>query len=338
MDPRLVTALVVVVGVPAVLVGYIVLDGAGCCGSSRTPARQVSGRGCGSLPALLFLSVFLVYPTIGTIVRSFQNSRGNDVRRPRQLRLVLHQHRHARSRSGTTLLWVVLLTAVDGRPRACSSRSSSTGSATSGRQGGDLPAARDQHGRGRRHLAVHVRVPAAGPAPGRDAQRHRRPCSASSPSPWLQVQTFGLNTILLIIVMAWMWTGFAMVILSAALKGISVELLEAARVDGATEWQVFRRIVFPLLLPTIAVVATTIVITALKAFDIVYVDDQRQLRHRQVIAPSMIKEMFNNGNFGRGERGGRHPAGRDRAGDAPQHPPLPRAGGDPMTAVAGVDR
>ena len=78
-----------------------------------------------------------------------------------------------------------------------------------------------------------------------------------------------LNTVFLILVMAWMWTGFAMVILSAALKGISTELLEAARVDGATEWQVFRRIVFPLLLPTIAVVSTTMIITALKAFDIV---------------------------------------------------------------------
>ena len=61
-----------------------------------------------------------------------------------------------------------------------------------------------------------------------------------------------------------------MVILSAALKGISAELLEAARVDGATEWRVFRDITFPLLLPTIAVVSTTIIITALKAFDIVY--------------------------------------------------------------------
>ena len=57
--------------------------------------------------------------------------------------------------------------------------------------------------------------------------------------------------------MAWMWTGFCMVIISAALKGISVELLEAARVDGANEWQVFRGIIFPLLLPTLAVVSTT---------------------------------------------------------------------------------
>ena len=87
--------------------------------------------------------------------------------------------------------------------------------------------------------------------------------------PWLT--TTGLTTYALIVVGAWMQTGFAMVILSAGLKGISTELIEAARVDGATELQVFRRIVFPLLLPTIAVITTTLIIFALKTFDVVYV-------------------------------------------------------------------
>jgi len=121
----------------------------------------------------------------------------------------------------------------------------------------------------------------------------------AGPISFLQVETLGLNTIFLVIVMAWMWTGFAMVILSAALKGISTELLEAARVDGATEWKVFRFIVFPLLLPTIAVVSTTIVITALKAFDIVYVMTNGNFG-TQVIASQMIKESFIFGNFGHG--------------------------------------
>ena len=120
----------------------------------------------------------------------------------------------------------------------------------------------------------------------------------AGPFPWLQIEDFSFNTVLLIIVMAWMWTGFCMVIISAALKGISVELLEAARVDGANEWQVFRGIIFPLLLPTLAVVGTTIVITALKAFDIVYVMTGGNF-DTQVMAQSMIQEMFTNGNFGR---------------------------------------
>ena len=97
--------------------------------------------------------------------------------------------------------------------------------------------------------------------------------------------------------MAWMWTGFSMVIISASLKGISTELLEAARVDGATEWQVFRRIVFPLLLPTIAVVSTTMIITALKAFDIVYTMTGGNF-NTNVIANLMYQEI-SFGDFGR---------------------------------------
>ena len=98
--------------------------------------------------------------------------------------------------------------------------------------------------------------------------------------------------------MAWMWTGFCMVILSAALKGINPELLEAARVDGATEGQVFRRITLPLMAPTIAVVTTTMVITALKAFDVVYVMTSGHF-DTQVVAFQLIQELYNFGNPGR---------------------------------------
>jgi alpha-glucoside transport system permease protein len=108
-----------------------------------------------------------------------------------------------------------------------------------------------------------------------------------------------MNTFLLIVVGIWMWVGFAMVILSAGLKGISAELLEAARVDGATEWQVFRKIVFPLLLPTVAVVSTTVVITALKAFDIVWVMTGGNF-NTDVVASQMIKQSFQFTQFGRG--------------------------------------
>ncbi|HEY5638792.1 MAG TPA: sugar ABC transporter permease, partial [Dehalococcoidia bacterium] len=82
---------------------------------------------------------------------------------------------------------------------------------------------------------------------------------------------FQINNLALIMVGVWMWTGFAMVVLSAGLKGISTEVLEAARVDGANEWQIFRRIILPILSPTIVVVATTLVIQALKKFDLVWV-------------------------------------------------------------------
>jgi alpha-glucoside transport system permease protein len=80
-----------------------------------------------------------------------------------------------------------------------------------------------------------------------------------------------LNNLALITVATWGLTGFSMVILSAALKGIPGELLEAARVDGAGEITIFRRVIFPLMMPTIVVVATTLVIFAIKVFDVPYV-------------------------------------------------------------------
>ncbi|MEU9990195.1 sugar ABC transporter permease [Streptomyces sp. NPDC048045] len=69
----------------------------------------------------------------------------------------------------------------------------------------------------------------------------------------------------------WMWAGFAMVLIAAGLAGVPRELLEAARVDGATEWQVFRRITVPLLAPVLAVVTVTLMINVLKVFDLVYI-------------------------------------------------------------------
>jgi alpha-glucoside transport system permease protein len=95
-----------------------------------------------------------------------------------------------------------------------------------------------------------------------------------------------------------MWTGFAMVILSAGLKGISTDILEAARVDGASELQIFRRIILPVLSPTIAVVATTLVIQALKKFDMVWVMTAGNYE-TEVVATLMFKEMFNFQDFGR---------------------------------------
>lgn len=118
-----------------------------------------------------------------------------------------------------------------------------------------------------------------------------------SPVPFLS--TVRLNTIMLIIVGVWMWTGFCMTILSAALKSVPDEILEAARVDGATEWRVFFNIMVPIILPTITVVITTMVINVLKLFDIVYVMTGGNFG-TEVIANRMYKEMYINFNTGRG--------------------------------------
>jgi len=116
------------------------------------------------------------------------------------------------------------------------------------------------------------------------------------PVSWLSEPS--INNFALIIVGVWMWTGFCMTILSASLKSVPTEILEAARVDGATEWRVFWKIMVPIIMPTIAVVITTMVINVLKIFDIVYVMTGGNYG-TEVIANRMYGEMYVSHQSGR---------------------------------------
>jgi alpha-glucoside transport system permease protein len=111
------------------------------------------------------------------------------------------------------------------------------------------------------------------------------------PVAWLSTQ--GINSIMLMIVGMWLWAGFCMTILSAALKGLPVEVLEAAEVDGANGWQVFWRVMFPMILPTVTVVLTTMTIIVLKIFDIVFVMTGGNFG-TEVIANRMFKLIVTN--------------------------------------------
>lgn len=91
------------------------------------------------------------------------------------------------------------------------------------------------------------------------------------PERWLSLETGKLNTILLTLILVWMQAGFAMVLLSAAIKNVPEDTLEAARVDGASELQVFFQVIVPQIATTIMVVLTTITIFVLKTFDVVWV-------------------------------------------------------------------
>lgn len=295
MTDKLLTAVIVVIGVPGVLVGYIW----GTEQLLRLFPEHLKPKVRPWLwlaPALGFLGLFLVYPTIGTIIRSLQDKLG-------KAWVGLDNYawffgsEDALSALKNNLLWLVFLTVfvvafgllvavlVD-RVRYESFAKSVI----------FVPLAISMVAAGAIWLNMFLYKP-----PG-EAQTGTLNAAIGifgvGPIPWLQVTDFSVNTVMLIIVMTWMWSGFAMVIISAALKGINPELLEAARVDGATELQVFRGIIFPLLVPTLAVVSTTMIITALKAFDIVYTMTGGQLQ-TNVIANFMYQQMFQVGNFGR---------------------------------------
>ncbi|UOW02113.1 sugar ABC transporter permease [Agrococcus sp. SCSIO52902] len=110
-------------------------------------------------------------------------------------------------------------------------------------------------------------------------------------SPW--------NTLALIVVMIWIQTGFAMVVLSAAIKGVPTEQLEAAEIDGANPWQRFANVTVPGIRTSLVVVVTTISIATLKVFDIVRTMTAGNF-NTSVVANEMYTQAFRSGEPGRG--------------------------------------
>ncbi len=293
MGPREFNALVVVIGVPAALVGYILLV--------ETALRAVPGRlqsrvrpWLWLLPAFLFLGVFLVYPTIQTIIKSFQNRAGREF-------IGFENYAWFFSNSAqlstlfNTLIWVVLLPLLTvGIGLFIAVLLDRVKYESAAKSIIFLPLAISATAAGVIWFFMFLWQAPGQPQVG--TLNGLLDTVDAGPVAFLQVDSGRFNTVMLVVVMAWMWTGFAMVIISAAYKGISRELMEAARVDGANELQVFRGIVWPLLLPTIAVITTTMIITALKAFDLVYVMTGGQF-DTSVIAFEMIQQ------FGFGQQG-----------------------------------
>ncbi|TMC20026.1 MAG: sugar ABC transporter permease [Chloroflexi bacterium] len=105
------------------------------------------------------------------------------------------------------------------------------------------------------------------------------------------------NNFALILVYTWMWTGFCMVIISGALKNIPDDIIEAAKIDGANRFTLFWYIIVPMVRPTIAVVATTMIINILKIFDVVYVMTGGNY-HTNVVGMEFYNQLFNFQNYG----------------------------------------
>ena len=116
---------------------------------------------------------------------------------------------------------------------------------------------------------------------------------------WLGTQ---LITPAMIIAYIWIWAGFAMVIIGAGLAAIPRDVLEAARTDGASEWQVFRRVTAPLLAPVLSVVFITMIIYVLKIFDIILsIAPGSSQAAANVVALAMWRTAFGGvNNFGLG--------------------------------------
>jgi len=269
------TLVVVLVGVPAVLVAYIV-GGEYLVRALPDKARPSVRPWIWVGPALLLVTGFLVAPAVGTVTQSLQDSQGNFV----------GLQNFAAQLSGfptggawiairDNLLWLIfytlfvlafgLLLAVifDRVPYESFVKSLIF-----------MPMAISSVA-----LVVIWKFMYAYQVPGQPQTGTLNFILSTlfhqDPRTWIQDETpllglIPLNNLALIAAAVWGIVGFSMVILSAALKGIPADLLEAARVDGAGEITIFRRVIFPLMMPTVVVVGTTLVIFALKAFDVVY--------------------------------------------------------------------
>jgi alpha-glucoside transport system permease protein len=265
MDQRLLTALIAVIGVPIVLVGYIQL---GEWLTDRLPKRIATQMRpyVWVFPAVAFATIFMVLPTINTFLISFQDAKGNPVG--------LDNYRYFFTNSETlgslknNVLWLVFFTgAVVILGVIISVLFDRVRYESIAKTAVFLPLPISAVAASIIWKFMFEFKPPGTPQTG--TLNAALGVFGFEPIAWLVNQS--TNNPALIFTGVWTSTAFAMVIISAALKGISAELLEAARVDGASELQVLRGIIIPLLMPTITVITTTMIITALKVFDVVFV-------------------------------------------------------------------
>jgi alpha-glucoside transport system permease protein len=243
------------------------------------------------IPAIFLLVVFLVYPTIGTIVTSFTAQTNGDplanykqLTTPQFLGII-----------GNNIIWLIVATG---------------GSVLLGLLIAGLVDRVRREALAKTFIFLPLAISFIGASviwrfmyewnpPGQEQIGFANAVVTAlgfAPVRWVQDQP--INTYALILIFIWLQTGFAMVVLSAAIKGVSVEVLEAARLDGASERQTFLRVVVPIIRGSIITVATTIAIVVLKIFDIIYVMTGGRYG-TDVIANRMFLEFYEFFNDGR---------------------------------------
>jgi alpha-glucoside transport system permease protein len=249
------------------------------------------------LPALAAIGLYLIYPAIQTFVASFAN-------RNTTAFVGFDNYSDLLSSSSfqntliNTLLWVLIVPAVTIvlglliatladklRPRAEKTAKTLI----------FLPMAISAVGAGAIWRFVYVANP-----PGQEQiglLNGIKTALGGDPVGWLTISSGRLNTFLLMVILLWAQAGFAMVLLSAAIKGVPADTLEAARLDGASELAIFFRITVPQIRSTVITVFITVLIGVLKTFDIVYVMTNGNF-NTNIIAVDFFNQLFTNRNYG----------------------------------------
>jgi alpha-glucoside transport system permease protein len=249
------------------------------------------------LPAFAVIAIYLIYPAIQTIVYSFANAQSTawvgfsnytDLLGSAGFRQTLLN----------TLLWIVIVAAVSIilglivatladrlRPRAEKITKTVI----------FLPMAISAVGAGTIWRFIYAANPKDQPQIG--LQNAIVTKFGADPVNWLQLSSFHVNSLLLMVILLWGQVGFAMVLLSAAIKSVPVDTLEAARIDGATEREVFFKVIVPQIWATVITVFITVTIGVMKIFDIVHVMTNGNF-NTNVVGVQFYNELFTNNNAG----------------------------------------
>jgi alpha-glucoside transport system permease protein len=289
------TALTVVAGVGAALVLYWVLNKI----AEMLPGRmeEKAKPYFYILPAVAAIALYVIYPAVQTVIYSFANATSTKF-------VGLQNYVDLFSSSGfrdtliVTLVWLIVApiaavligllvaTLVDRlKPRGEKTAKTIV----------FFPMAISAVGAATVWRFVYAVAPQGQPQVG--LQNAIITKLGFDPIAWLEQRTFFLNTFLLIVMFLWLQVGFSMVLLSAAVKGVPTDTVEAARVDGASELQIFRRVVVPQIMPTVVTVYVTVLIGVLKLFDIVYVMTNGNF-NTNVLATEFFNQLSTNFNNG----------------------------------------
>jgi alpha-glucoside transport system permease protein len=249
-------------------------------------------------PAVLLIGFFLIYPAIRTIVFSFANSDSTAFIGLKNYTELLGSSDFVSGALLNTFLWMLVvpaLTVVFGlsvavladrlQPRAEKFTKSLI----------FLPMAISFAGASTIWRFVYEARPAGTPQIGLlNAILDK---FGLGPVAWLQLSQAHANSLLLMVILIWSQVGFSMVLLSAAVKGVPEDTIEAGRIDGASERRIFFSIVVPQIWATVITVFITVLILTMKIFDIVYVMTGGNF-NTDVIGMRFFTELFTNGNNG----------------------------------------
>ena len=289
------TVLTVLAGVTAALAVYWVLN---------KLAEALPGRWENRIkpylyiaPAIAAIGVYLVYPTIVTIVDSFKNSDGSGFVGLENFSKLLGTPAF-RQTLLNSLLWIALVPAaciVVGLLVAALADRLSPRAEKAAKTIIFMPMAISAVGSATVWRFMYATQPAGTPQTG--LLNGIVTAFGHDPIPWLQQSTLHTNSMLLMIMLLWGQAGFSMVLLSAAIKGVPADTLEAARLDGAGEMRIFWRIIIPQIRGTLITVFVTVLITVMKIFDVIYVMTNGSF-NTNVVGLEFFNQLYTNYNYG----------------------------------------